>query len=558
IEWTHDGDGDFDDATQLEAEYSPGTGDIANGSVILTLTATGIDPCSGTASDKIELIIDQIPIAYAGTSTNICATGSYKTTDATASYGDDVLWTVVEGGFGTFIDATNLNEAIYTPSAAAIVNGSATLRLTVSDDRLTCNGSGEDEIIITFTKEPVISITTPSLTTWCEGTPYQVDASSGTTGAGEVLWTTPGTGTLTNATSLTPIYTPNAADAASGSVTLTFTADAISPCESSATEDITFLVAGTPTVDVGSMTSICEGLNVIQGASVENYSSLFWTIILGNGELTYRDRINPIYETHNDDITTGTVMIELTVVPNAPCTDSVRRYVSLKVKAAPTASLGNNDTTICENEILQIPTGYANASNFSRIYWISSGDGRFSDSGLSPTYVPGKDDLIKGYADLTIHAENPPCTEATDNIILWFSDLPLVDAGSDATVDDGASFTVHDANVSDASPFFWTTSGTGTFDESGKDTIYDVIDPTYTPSETDFSNGGVQLTLTAIPTGSCTTPVTDYMFLRVEDHPPVDFTWASSCKGTDTEFLIDTDVTNVSTIASYVWDFGDG
>ncbi|MCP4552507.1 MAG: PKD domain-containing protein, partial [Bacteroidetes bacterium] len=133
------------------------------------------------------------------------------------------------------------------------------------------------------------------------------------------------------------------------------------------------------------------------------------------------------------------------------------------------------------------------------------------------------------------------------------------DAGSDAMVDDGASFPVTTATVSDdASSFFWTTSGTGTFDESGKDTIYDLIDPTYTPSGDDFANGGVQLTLTATPTGSCTTPVTDYMFLRVEDHPPVDFTWASSCKGTDTEFFIDTDETDVSTIASYVWDFGDG
>ena len=39
--WTTSGDGTFDDDALLNATYTPGTGDIGNGLVTLTLTAYG-------------------------------------------------------------------------------------------------------------------------------------------------------------------------------------------------------------------------------------------------------------------------------------------------------------------------------------------------------------------------------------------------------------------------------------------------------------------------------------------------------------------------------------
>jgi uncharacterized repeat protein (TIGR01451 family)/gliding motility-associated-like protein len=63
--WTSSGDGSFDDATQLYAEYTPGVADIAAGTVTLTLTAQSASPCV-SVSHSITLVIIPNVIADAG------------------------------------------------------------------------------------------------------------------------------------------------------------------------------------------------------------------------------------------------------------------------------------------------------------------------------------------------------------------------------------------------------------------------------------------------------------------------------------------------------------
>lgn len=58
--WTTSGDGTFDDNTILDATYTPGTQDLEDGSVTLTLSAQGIEPC-GETSDELNLAIVDIP-----------------------------------------------------------------------------------------------------------------------------------------------------------------------------------------------------------------------------------------------------------------------------------------------------------------------------------------------------------------------------------------------------------------------------------------------------------------------------------------------------------------
>ena len=59
ILWVSSGDGTFDDESSLTATYTPGTDDISNESVILSLTAFAITPCDADANDNIVLSIDQ-------------------------------------------------------------------------------------------------------------------------------------------------------------------------------------------------------------------------------------------------------------------------------------------------------------------------------------------------------------------------------------------------------------------------------------------------------------------------------------------------------------------
>ena len=56
--WTSNGDGTFDDATQPDATYNPGSQDILNGQVTLTLTANALAPCEVADADNVTVTID--------------------------------------------------------------------------------------------------------------------------------------------------------------------------------------------------------------------------------------------------------------------------------------------------------------------------------------------------------------------------------------------------------------------------------------------------------------------------------------------------------------------
>jgi len=55
--WTTDGDGTFDDPALLTATYTPGQGDVENGSVKLTLTAYPLPPCTDPDDDKVTITL---------------------------------------------------------------------------------------------------------------------------------------------------------------------------------------------------------------------------------------------------------------------------------------------------------------------------------------------------------------------------------------------------------------------------------------------------------------------------------------------------------------------
>jgi hypothetical protein len=56
--WQTAGDGNFNDATLLNAVYTPGNQDITNGTVVLTLTANASEVCTGQDTDNMTLTID--------------------------------------------------------------------------------------------------------------------------------------------------------------------------------------------------------------------------------------------------------------------------------------------------------------------------------------------------------------------------------------------------------------------------------------------------------------------------------------------------------------------
>ena len=86
------------------------------------------------------------------------------------------------------------------------------------------------------------------------------------------------------------------------------------------------------------------------------------------------------------DAANGTVVLQLTAQPLAPCASSVFDEITLTIEMEPTADAGS-DAIVCEGDNYSL-TG-ASATNYISIAWTTSGTGIFSNSSLvTPTYFP--------------------------------------------------------------------------------------------------------------------------------------------------------------------------
>nr|NQU92922.1 hypothetical protein [Bacteroidota bacterium] len=125
VEWTTSGDGTFSDNTIVNPTYTPGSNDISNGSVSLTLTGYGNSKDS--MSDDMMLYISRLPIVWAGDDVSYCNNIEEIEVDGTVVNTDEFLW--LTDGDGTFDDPYEL-QTIYHPGTDDISSGSVQLSLT--------------------------------------------------------------------------------------------------------------------------------------------------------------------------------------------------------------------------------------------------------------------------------------------------------------------------------------------------------------------------------------------------------------------------------------------
>src|SRR5690606_35169129 len=93
--WTTSGDGTFDDASLLNAQYTPGPNDKLNGTVTLTITTGG--PCAPVSDDVVITIVAD-PTVDAGTATTICSTGSVVLNGSFGGSATGLVWSTSGDG----------------------------------------------------------------------------------------------------------------------------------------------------------------------------------------------------------------------------------------------------------------------------------------------------------------------------------------------------------------------------------------------------------------------------------------------------------------------------
>jgi hypothetical protein len=222
---------------------------------------------------------------------------------------------------------------------------------------------------------------------------------------------------------------------------------------------------------------------------------------------------NPVYNFSEADIERGYVSFLFTVQAANPCFTRAFSTVRINVKKAPVVNAGAN-TTICENQVLQLNGSVQNHSSF---IWQTMGDGTFSSPNiLNPVYVPGATDKQNASVQLSLTAQPlNPCQNAV-TALMTFSilKLPLANAGADATICENGTHQLS-GTAQNQSSVLWTTSGNGTFSSAGSPT------PVYTPGATEVAAGMVTLTLTASAVSPCAVSASDSKILQIQKLPTV-------------------------------------
>ncbi|MCC9062228.1 T9SS sorting signal type C domain-containing protein [Flavobacterium sp. F-30] len=186
-----------------------------------TVKVVNAGGCESASSLPSTVTISNLPTATAGGSITICSNGSATVSGATSTNGT-VQWTF-SGGSGTLSNPTTLTPT-YTPSLGG------TARTVILTMTVTSNNACSPQIATatyTVNIQGAPTAVSSGSQTICVNGSATISGASATNGT--VVWTHNGSGTITNAATLTPTYNSVTADSGN-QVILTMTVTASPTC----------------------------------------------------------------------------------------------------------------------------------------------------------------------------------------------------------------------------------------------------------------------------------------------------------------------------------------
>ncbi|MBK7213576.1 MAG: PKD domain-containing protein, partial [Bacteroidales bacterium] len=474
------------------------------------------------SSSAVSITISEPAVIFAGPDATICETqGSYLIGSSSEIHTQSFIWS--SSGTGSFDNASLLHPT-YTPSAADIAAGSVILTLS-ANGHFPCPDVS-DAMTLTISHQASASAGPDAII--CETAGSFALTNAIATQFTSVLWNSSGTGSFSNVNAVQPVYTPSAADIASGFVLLSITANSAAPC---------ITVYDTMRLDItrqalafaGNNDLICEtqGTYNLTASTASFYSSLLWTTS-GDGSFNNASLLNPVYTPGANDIANGTATLTLTAYALAPCADAVSSMV-LNISRQATAFAGP-DFNICETQSTVSLAG-AVANYYTSLNWTTSGDGTFSNSSaVNPDYFPGPNDIISGNVTLTLTTGSAaPCVTVSDALNILITRTVTADAGPDDDACQGVPYTINGSSAAFFSNITWSHTGLGVL------TAANSLHPTYVPST--IESGTITFTFRAYSNAPCTDSIVDIMTLNVHPLPTATISGGTSiCEG-DTAML---------------------
>jgi hypothetical protein len=504
--WTTSGDGNFANPSTLSTNYSPGPNDKINGNVNLILSTDNPAGVCGISRDTLVLTV--IPDSISGgIDKTICNNEEFITMMAQAFLFTSFQWTTT--GDGTFDDPSSLTANYYPgvndrlqPFVDVVLRGVSTQCFNTVYDTVRIFNSSSPGAVVNLGNDTVV----------CSGTGIALNVAQ-VSGFSTVQWTTTGNGTFSNPNAVNTNYTPGSNDIANGVVTVTLSAQGISPCQGSKSDSKQVFLQRPPIIH--SMTgggSYCSTSTISLTGDAEFYNDLHWQTS-GDGSFTSPNDLATDYIPGPNDLVNGFISLSLTADATAPCNANALQSVNVSIVNAPSISVSSPSQS-CAGDVISLN---ATVSNYQTLNWSSSGDGAFDDASSSkPKYTPGPVDNAGGNITFTVIVlGNSPCNAFFGGSSTLIIPLPVVNAGSDYLACTGTTVPVN-ASASSYSAVLWDTDGDGFFaDPSALSTIY-------IPGPGDYVAGSVNLFIAADGLSPCSFSATDAILVTFVEHAVAD------------------------------------
>jgi gliding motility-associated-like protein len=486
--WSTAGTGVFSpNANTLNAHYIPSAGDVAAGSVTLTLTANSCNPATST----MLITITPAPSVNAGPDQTVCSSNHSITLNGNISGGTSTgIWTT--SGTGSFVPNNTTLNATYQISAAD--SAAKVIYLVLHSTNNGSCVSVQDTVRINI--YPSSTVNAGADQTVCANK-ATVNLNGSVSGGGPGTWSTSGTGVFNpDANTLNASYAPSAADISAGQVKLILSAT--SSCNA-AVDFMVVFISPAPTANAGPDQSVCgSNPNVTLAGNVASAAGGIWSG--GNGTFNpSTTSLNATYTPTNAEISSGSLTLTLTTTGNGIC-NAVSDAMTITFTSSIVANAGVDQQVCRSSANAQLQGIISNGSSSGK--WSTLGSGSFApnDSTLNATYLFSPADTSSGSVTLVLNSTHDGmCAAANDTMKIIFGPNAFAYAGVDqVTCNTNTLINLNGLVSGGTTTGQWSTLGSGSFSPNTQ-----TLNASYTLSTGDVSNGSVNLVLSTTNNGGC-------------------------------------------------------
>ncbi len=560
VTWTTNGTGGGSEFSSIAADttfYTPHPTDVP-GSVLISVKTNGSGGCSaGEDAKDIAMDLRADPIVEAGPDQLVCEDEDSVSVGTGASITNPtgaLSWSSNSNGI---FDDNSVINSMYAMNGTDLALNSTTLYLCTENNGICPQIC--DSIVVTIVNTPTV-LKANDLTRCADEDSICLDgATAGQLYGGEVSWTSLGTGTFNDSTSLNPCYLPSLKDDTTAIIQLSICATGHSTCQTYCDTSILTLTP-IPTVQVRNFDTICADY-ILDGDPFDVFATT-----VTEGTWTYSGTPDSL----GLDSLTGFILeyyISLADTANGPlkfefCADDgngrCQVYcdsMQLTINPAPIIDVG--DSALCSSEDSVLVT--ASMVVAGEVAWTSDGDGTFADTSANPTYYRfGTQDkaTTKRVVITGTTAGNGFCNAVLDSVVVNYTDPYFVYAGPDQSVCADTAIIQLDGgyNSPTVDSVVWTSLGNGLADFS------DINDTngTYKINQDNIDSNIVQLVLTTA-VGALCPEISDTMNIVIYDLPIVTASALNACAETDTIAVIGTVIDTAGMVGTGYWlSSGDG